>query len=279
MENKVQNNTTDNKFMFSDKEIRRLAIRGSAIQGSFNYERLQSQGFAYAMIPFLEKLYPEKEDLSAALHRHLAYFNTTPQMTPFILGATLAFEEQHAKNKESFDVESVNSVKVALMGPLAGIGDSFFWGTFRIIGAGIGAPMAIEGNILGAIIFFLVYNIPNIYVRLKGAELGYKQGLSFVEEAGEGGILDKIMDAAKILGLVVIGGMIASMVSLSTPFVIEMGDATVVIQDIVDSIFPALLPLGTTLLIWKLLRKKVSTTILLLLIIVLSAVGVYVGVL
>lgn len=232
---------------FTKKDLIRVFFRSWPLMGSFNYERLQAQGFVYAMIPILQKLYPNKEDFIAAMQRHLTFFNTTPQCGPFILGTTIAFEEQYAQNPESSDVEAINAVKAALMGPLAGIGDSFFWGTFRIVGAGIGAPMCVAGNYLGSLIFILVYNIPNFWVRWKGMFLGYESGMTFVQGAAESGLFEKLTDAAKILGLIVIGGMIASMVKVSTPLVLNFNDATIKVQETLDNIFPALLPLLATL--------------------------------
>ena len=132
--------------------------RSFPLQGCFCYERMQNVGFAYQMIPALKKLYPDKKEASAALKRHLAMFNTTPAVVTFITGVTIAMEEKFKKAKdagEECDEESINAVKTALMGPLAGIGDSFFWGTFRVIGAGIGASLATKGSILGAVLFFL----------------------------------------------------------------------------------------------------------------------------
>lgn len=264
---------------YTKKDLKKIFWRSWPLMASFNYERLQAQGFVFALMPFLRDLYPKKDDFIAAMKRHLTFFNTTPQCGPFILGTTLAMEEEYAKNPDTFDVETINDVKVALMGPLAGIGDSFFWGTFRLIGAGIGAPMALKGNPLGILIFILIYNVPNFYVRWKGTFLGYEQGVNFLTNASESGTFEKMTEAAKIVGLVVIGGMIASMVSVSTPLVITADEGTIVIQDIINSIFPALLPLLTTLGVWALLKKKMSTTLVLVLILALGILGKYIGVL
>lgn len=264
---------------FTKKDLTKIFWRSWPLMGSFNYERLQAQGFAYAMIPILRKLYPEKEDFVAAMKRHLTFFNTTPQCVPFILGTTIAFEEQYAEDPENSDVEAINAVKAALMGPLAGIGDSFFWGTFRVVGAGIGAPMCVAGNFLGTLIFLLVYNVPNFWVRWKGIFLGYKSGMTFVEDASENGIFEKLTEAAKILGLIVIGGMMASMVTLSTPLVLHFSKSTFKVQETLNTVFPSILPLLATLATWKAVKKGISTTVILVLIIVISIIGKYLGIL
>lgn len=264
---------------FTKKDLIKIFWRSWPLMASFNYERLQAQGFVYAMIPILRKLYPQKEDFIASLKRHLTFFNTTPQCGPYILGTTIAFEEQYAENPQESDVEAINSVKAALMGPLAGIGDSFFWGTFRIVGAGIGAPMCVAGNYLGSLIFILVYNVPNFWVRWKGMFLGYESGISFIQNASESGLFEKLTEAAKILGLIVIGGMIASMVSVSTPLVLHFNEAEIKVQETINTIFPQLLPLLATFATWKALKKGVSTTIILTAIIAISIIGKFIGLL
>ena len=250
--------------------------RSFPLQACFCYERMQNVGFAYQMIPALKKLYPEKKEASAALKRHLAIFNTTPAVVTFITGAAIALEEKFKREKDAGEVcdeESINAVKTALMGPLAGIGDSFFWGTFRIIGAGIGATLAAKGSILGAILFLLIYNIPHLLVRYHGLKIGYTSGVNFLSNISEGGVVAKLTEVAKILGLIVVGSMAASMVSLSTPLVINIGGAKVVVQEIFDGILKGILPLGLTFGIYKLLQKGVKTTTALWGMIILGILG------
>lgn len=255
--------------------------RSFPLQACFNFERMQNIGFAYMMIPALKKLYPNKEDLKIALKRHLTIFNTTPAVVTFIAGATIAMEEKikNAKEKgEEADEESINAVKTALMGPLAGIGDSFFWGTFRIIGAGIGASLAAKGSIMGAVLFLLIYNIPHLIVRYQGLKLGYKSGVSFLESLSKGGVIALLTEVAKILGLVVVGSMCGSMVSLSTPLVLKISGAKIVFQEVFDGIIKGLLPLGFTWLLYKLLQKGFKTTTLLWGILALGIIGAVVGI-
>ena len=260
---------------------RKTFWRTFPLQACFCFERMQNVGFAYMMIPALKKLYKNKKDISYALKRHLAIFNTTPAVVSFIAGAAIAMEEKFKKAKdkgEEVDEESINAVKAALMGPLAGIGDSFFWGTLRIIAAGIGASLAAQGSILGAVLFFLMYNIPQLFVRYQGLKLGYKSGVSFLENMSQGGVIALLTEVAKILGLVVVGSMCASMVALSTPLVISMDGADVVIQDIFNSILPNILPLGLTFVIYKLLQKGIKTTTVLWGIILFGIAGSVVGI-
>lgn len=281
MSNVDQENGRVQESVMTKEVFKKTFWRTFPLQACFCYERMQNVGFAYQMVPALKKLYPDKEEASKALKRHLAIFNTTPCVVPFITGASIAMEEKFKKareNGEECDEESINAVKTALMGPLAGIGDSFFWGTLRIIAAGIGASLAAQGSILGAVLFFLMYNIPQLFVRYQGLKLGYKSGVSFLENMSQGGVIALLTEVAKILGLVVVGSMCASMVALSTPLVISMDGADVVIQDIFNSILPNILPLGLTFVIYKLLQKGIKTTTVLWGIILFEIAGSVVGI-
>ena len=281
MSNVDQENGRVQESVMTKEVFKKTFWRTFPLQACFCYERMQNVGFAYQMVPALKKLYPDKEEASKALKRHLAIFNTTPCVVPFITGASIAMEEKFKKareNGEECDEESINAVKIALMGPLAGIGDSFFWGTLRIIAAGIGASLAAQGSILGAVLFFLMYNIPQLFVRYQGLKLGYKSGVSFLENMSQGGVIALLTEVAKILGLVVVGSMCASMVALSTPLVISMDGADVVIQDIFNSILPNILPLGLTFVIYKLLQKGIKTTTVLWGIILFGIAGSVVGI-
>ena len=150
------NETFKEGGIVTKNDMRSVFWRSFPLQASFNYERMQNVGFCYSLLPVLKRLYPEKKEASEALKRHLSFFNTTPQLVTFITGACIAMEEENKKSGDQFDIESIAALKAALMGPIAGIGDSFFWGTFRIIAAGIGCGLAAQGSILGAILFLLV---------------------------------------------------------------------------------------------------------------------------
>ena len=231
------------------------------------------------MIPSLKRIYEnDEEGFKDALKRHLTFYNITPQCTTFVQGIVIAMEEEAAANKD-FDKSSINAVKTALMGPLSGIGDSIFWGTLRTIGLGIGISFCMQGSILGPILFLLIHNIPHWFVRYKGLEIGYSQGLSFMENATEGGLLENFSMAAKILGSVVVGAMIASMISFTTTITLNMGNyQTLSIQSIFDGIMPKLLPLILAFGCFGLIRKgKKTTTVMLLLFAVAFVVALLEG--
>lgn len=249
---------TDKKL--TKKDLRSIFWRGFALQGGFNYEKMQNIGYAYAMEPAIKRLYSSTKDRAAALKRHLALFNCTPAMTPMIMGISSAMEEQYANNPSAIDPDSINSVKAALMAPFSGIGDSILFGTFRVIAAGIGASFAKQGSILGPILFFVLYNLPATLIRIFGLKYGYKWGVESLDEVQKNGVMDQIMQIVGIIGMMVVGGMVATMLPVVTPLKFSMTGATVKLQTIFDQIMPKLLPLLTTLLVFCLIRKKVSVS-------------------
>lgn len=176
------------------------------------------------------------------MKRHLEFFNTTPHLSTLLLGISTAMEEQNA-TEENFDTSSINNIKIALMGPLAGIGDSFIWGTLRIIATGIGISLARQGNILGPILFLLVFNIPAQGLRFFLMNAGYKLGAEFLTKIEKSGLMESLTYGAAVLGLMVIGGMTAENVSINIPIAIGSGDEATTIGDICRYM-PGLLPLA-----------------------------------
>lgn len=261
----------------SKKDLNRLFWRSFQMEFSWNYERQASLAYTYAMIPILKKLYKKKGDLSAALKRHLEFFNTTPHIVTMILGISAAMEKQNATDSK-FDSSSINTVKASLMGPLAGIGDSFFWGTLRLIATGIGTSLALKGNILGPILFLLVFNVPHIALRYILTKVGYKMGTGFLKKLQENGTMGNLTFGAAILGLMVIGGMSADMISLDVPLKIGSGESATAVQDILDGIMPGLLPLAAFGVIYWLLGKEVKATTILIGIAVVSILGAWAGI-
>jgi len=266
--------------LITKKDLRSLYLRSWTIMCSWNYERQMHMGFMFGMAPILDKLYKNKpEEKKAAYHRHMEFFNCTPQMTGFIMGLAASMEEQNVKSEDgSFQADSISMVKTSLMGPFSGIGDSFFQGTLRIITFGIGLSFAQQGSVLGPILAVLLFAIPSILFGYYGTVLGYESGNKYLAKLYQEGIMDRVMQFASIVGLAVVGGMVASMVSITTPLTFTTGGTELVLQDMLDSIIPKLLPLAFTLGIYGLIQKKVNTNVLLLGIvicgIILGALGI-----
>ena len=240
-------NADQKQEIMTGKEYRSIFWRSFTIQSSWSFDKMMAYGYMYAIEKPLRKIYPNDDDYYAALKRHTETFNITPHVSPFLMGLGVAMEEQNAKS-EDFDAESVNNVKVGLMGPLSGIGDSFFWGTFRVIAAGIGIGIAQSGSILGALVYFLIYTAIHFITKILAGKYGYKLGASFLENASENHTMEKLSYGASILGMTVIGAMVATMVSLQTTLSFTLAETETTLQSIFDQIFPGLLPLGVTFL-------------------------------
>jgi fructoselysine and glucoselysine-specific PTS system IID component len=249
--------------LINKADIRRLFVRSMALEANFNFETWQNTGFAYSIIPVLKRLYPDKETMSLALKRHLQFFNTAPHGSTLIIGMTAAMEEQNSRDK-NFDAESISAVKLGLMGPLAGVFDSLFWGTLRVIAAGVGTSLALSGNILGPILFLLIFNVPHLILRYNLTFIGYNQGNRFLQQLSKSNVMDKLTFGSSILGLMVVGAMPAILMSLSTPLMIGSADNPVHVQDILDQIAPNSLALGLTFLVYFMIRRNVKPTYLLL---------------
>ncbi len=260
------------------KMVHELFWYSFLLENAYNYERQQALGFAVGMWPAIKRFYHTKEDRADALTRHIAIFNTTPHVVGAISGIAAALEKEASQNP-NFDKSIINNVKVGLMGPFAGIGDSIFQGTLRIIASGIGISLCQQGSILGPIMFLLVFNIPHIIVRYVLTVLGYRSGTRLLDNAKDSGVLQMLSKGATIVGLMVIGAMSASMVSMTTPLQVTLGETTFLIQSYLDQIFPLLLPLLYTLAMFGLLKKGWSSTAILLLTIVVGIAGVFVGIL
>lgn len=259
--------------IYKRAEIKKTAIRSLALQGCNTFDRQQGLGFGYAMIPFLKHLYQDDEkELSEALLRQTALFNITPQMVNFVLGITMAMEEEGANNPE-FDKSSINAMKTALMGPLSGLGDAIFWGSLRTIAIGVGIAFSAGGSILGPLSFFLIYNIPALFVRYYGMILGYEKGVEALDAVTEGGLLDNITMAAKILGSTVVGFLIATVIKFSTSITLHLGESVISIQeDVFDLIMPNLLPFLLSFGVYYLAKKGKKTSVVMAILIGLSFV-------
>ena len=289
----------EKKVTLSKKDRMAVCWRSTFLQGSWNYERMQNGGWAYSMIPALKKLYTTKEDRAAALKRHLEFFNTHPYLAAPILGVTLALEEDRANGAPVDDV-AINGVKVGMMGPLAGVGDPVFWFTARPIIGALGASLAISGNIVGPILFFVLWNVLRIAFLWYTQEFGYRAGSKITDDLS-GGLLQKVTRGAAMMGMFVLGALIERWVSIKfTPVVSKtpvqkggyidwdhipsgakgikevltqwnMGKGmsldkikVTTLQDNLDQLIPGLAALLLTFLCMWLLKKKVSPIVIIL---------------
>jgi mannose/fructose/N-acetylgalactosamine-specific phosphotransferase system component IID len=234
-----------------------------SFQISWNYERMQALGFAYAMEPVLRKLFPDNQAYSAALQRHLVFFNTNPVVgAPLILGSAIAMEEAGAP-------ASAEGVKVALMGPLAGVGDTIIWALYNSIIFTIGSAWALQGRIIGPIFVIVMVSVPYTLARWWQFFTAYRQGRRLVTNLATGAI-ERLTEGATVFGLIVFGGFIPSIVKIVVSEKLNYTQTVTVndpqqglqqvtqqvpIQTQLDAILPFMLPVLVTAGVYFVLKK------------------------
>ena len=246
------------KNNITKKDFTKIFWLSFLMQANFTYQKMQGVGFCIAIQHVLRKIWPDDADYQKSLQRHLAPFNMTVAPAPLIMGISIAMEEK-AKEEENYDFEAINAVKVALMGPLSGVGDAFFWGIFKLLASGLALGFAQQGNPIAPFVLLAVFNIPNFLTRWYSLKIGYARGQEFLGELETSGKLQLITYCAGILGMVSAGCMIAMWCSINCPLTFTVNDAEFVIQDTLDEIFPCLLPLVFVLFGYNLIKKGMSS--------------------
>lgn len=239
------------------KLIKSMYWRSFTLYSAVTPAKQGASGVSYTMQPFIDRFYKNREaDRKAAMVRYMSYFNTNVAMFPFIMGITASMEKENAE-KDDFNPESINAIKTSLIGPLAGIGDSVFWGVLRVIAAGIGVSLAQANNFMAPIIFLLLFNLPVQLVRWQGAKLGYTLGASYISDLYESGMINVLTKGATIVGLAMVGAMTSNMVSLQLKWNMVLDGKTIMkSQEMLNQIFVGLIPLSITLICFWLLKKK-----------------------
>ena len=246
---------------------------------SNSFSRLQSIAFCCAFIPALKKLYGnDKEEFSAALQRHLMFFNTQGIWGSVIHGIVLAMEEQRALGAP-IDATAITGIKSGLMGPFAGIGDTIDWATLAPLLSVLLLPLGQAGNVLGAILptvllASIVWTEAHIYC-YTGYRLGTRAALSMLQGKG----INTFISCASVLGLFMMGGLSATMVNVYTPIYIPTSGTPMMLQSgILDKVAPGLLTLATVLGTYSFLQRgntmTKATLVLLCIGLVLGAIGI-----
>lgn len=280
MESKPNNQTSlQNDDVYEDqtvgaeltkRDINVMAWRSLLLQASFNYERMQAAGWLYGLAPSLKKIHTNKADLSKSMKGNLGFFNTHPFLVTFVMGIILAME----RSKQN--VNSIQSTKIAVGAPLGGIGDAMFWLTLLPICGGIGASLALQGSIMGAVFFFVVFNIVHFGLRFGLAHYSYRMGAAAIPVIKAN--TKKVGHAASIVGMTVIGALVATYIRFNTTLEITAGDAVVKVQaDVIDKLMPAFFPLVYTLFMYWLVKKGWSPLRLILLTVALGIIGRFAG--
>lgn len=231
-----------------NKTLNKMVWRSMQLQACFNYERMQSAGWLWAMLPGLQKIHTNKDDLAASMTHNMDFLNTHPFAVTFVMGMVLSMEQM------KMDIQTIRSVRISVAAPLGGIGDALFWMTLIPIVAGMTASMAIDGNIMGPILYFII---------AFGAEMALRYGLMYWSyNMGTKAVsmmtvhAKEITHAASVLGVFIVGALIANFGGgTKLGMVIENGEAPIAVQGYLDQVLPCLIPLLFTLMVYVLLKK------------------------
>ena len=248
--------------------LNKMVWRSLNLQGSFNYERMQANGWLYGILPGLLAIHGEdSEDLKISMAHNLEFFNTHPFLVTFVMGIVLCMEQQKA------DINTIRAVRVAAMGPLGGIGDAIFWFTLVPIAAGIGSNMAIQGSLAGPIVFLALFNVVQFAVRFFLMHWSYKLGTTAIEVLTANA--KEFTHAASLLGVFVVGALTSNYGGTTVAPVLENGTT---VQSILDGVLPKMIPMALTLGMYFLMKGKGWTPIkCIAALLVLGLVGAMVG--
>ena len=233
---------------------------------------MQAPALVRALWTAKDKLYPnDLEKQKDMMARNMEFFNTEPIWGGLIIGITLAIEEQKAIDPEVPN-ELVSSIKTALMGPAAGLFDSLFQSTLIPIITAIGIGLSSEtGSIVGPLVYIILFwaTVPTISWFLFYS--CYKIGVNGVQQILESGIKDRIISAANVVGLTVIGAVTASTSNVKSGLIFTYGELNVDVNAILNGIQPKILVLLMAFLtFWLMTKKKLSVNKLMLLMLIIS---------
>lgn len=251
-----------------NKTLNKMVWLSCFLQASFNYERMQACGWLWGILPGLQKIHTNKEDLKASMAHNLDFLNTHPFLVTFVMGIVLSLEQNKA------DTQTIRSVRISAAGPLGGIGDALFWLTLVPITAGLTANMAMEGQIIGAILFLIIFNVVQFVVRFGLMYWSYGLGTKAVTLLTSNA--KEFTRAASILGIFVVGGLIANYGATTVRLIV--GDTQINIQSLLDGVLPKLIPLLITLGIYVLIKKGWTPVRCIILILVVGIVGCAFGI-
>lgn len=271
---------TNNKL--SKDTLKKVANRHNwTLQWCWNYERMQASGFAYSMIPVFKELYTENDEICQNLERHMQFYNSHPGASSIIMGASVALEED-------YQTEMSDSIKVALMGPMAGIGDTIQAVLIQPMAYIVAASLASEGSFLSLPVIILPL-LAIFLFRWPLFNWGYNRSVKIIEDISGASDFNKLREAAQILGLTVVGGFVPSMIGLSLKYAytkVMLDEATgteitktVALQDTLNGILPYMLPIGLVAFCYWLLKSRKFTPVKTILIVavlafVLGATGI-----
>lgn len=237
----------------SEANLRRLsrktAFRAYFLQNGYNYGNYEGLSYANIMFPALRKLYPEDKDFRQALKDSISYCSVNPNFLPILTSIHLVTLNRGLSTKDTRDI------RLALMGPLAGIGDSLVQFCIAPVFSTIGASMAQEGLIAGPLVFLLGMNLLLAGLKSFSESLGYRLGTSLTEKLKDS--LGPVSRTARMVGVAVISGLVVTNVDIQTEIAFgSQGTNVFALQSFLDTLLPGALPVLYTAFMYYLIRQK-----------------------
>ena len=266
---------TNSNYKLTKEDFKQINKRSLfTFQLGWNYERMQGSGYLYMLLPQLRKMYGDgTPELKEMMKLHTQFFNTSPFFHTIIAGCDLAMEEKDGVKSK----DAVNGIKTGLMGPFAPLGDSIFGSLVPAIMGSIAATMAIAGQPWGIFLWIAVAVAYDIF-RWKQLEFAYKEGVNLITNMQS--TLTALVEAASVLGIFMVGGLIATMINFEVSWVWNIGKKAIDFQDMMNLIFPRLIPaVFTGFIFWLLGKKGMNSTKAIFIIIIMavsfSAIGYF----
>lgn len=191
---------TAEAFPLDRKTLNRIVWRSFMTGASFNGETGESIGWLWAMMPGLEKIHTEEQDLALSMGHNLEYVNTGAFLSTFAMGVTLSLEQQKA------DLETIRSVRTAAGAAADGIGNTLFKFVLIPMTLTWTVAMASAGNVLGILIYLLVLLAAVFLLRFGMMYYGYSKGTRAVESMARN--KDALKHAATLAGIFMLGAMV-----------------------------------------------------------------------
>lgn len=257
--------------------LRKMFVMSHSVFMNFNMTKMEANCFTNTIAPAIEQVYADdKEAKREAYLRHQAFFNTHAVALDFIAGLSYALEKDCAEGK--VPGKTIEAIKASLMGPTAGMFDSLFFNCLRVIGAGIAIGLCSQGNILGTFIFILLYGVTQSILKWFLLKAGYTLGTSFIDSIYNSGLMQVATKAASILGVMMVGCMTATTVGFPLNWTVNIGDTSLVVLDLFNSIYPGILSVAIVLIMLAFIKKGVRPIILIFGLLIFCLLGAAVGI-
>lgn len=255
----------------------KMFIMSHSVFMNFNMTKMEANCFTNTMAPAIEQVYvDDPEGKREAYLRHQAFFNTHAVALDFIAGLSYALEKDCAEGK--VPGQTIEAIKASLMGPTAGMFDSLFFNCLRVIGAGIAIGLCSQGNIAGTFIFILLYGVTQSILKWFLLKAGYTLGTTFIDSVYNSGLMQVATKAASILGVMMVGCMTATTVGFPLNWTVTIGDTSLVVLDLFESIYPGILSVAIVLIMLAFIKKGVRPIVLIFGLLIFCLLGAAVGI-